>query len=1010
MDEVVVDSRRGRARELTERVTSPDFVGRERELAGLGAALERAADRRPAVVLVAGESGVGKTRLVSELGARARQQGARVLTGDCVDLGDGELAYAPIVGALRGLSPDELGGGAAGLAPLLPQLDAPEAGHESALSQGRVFELLLGLLGRLGESQPLVLVFEDVHWADRSSRDFLSFFVRNARHQRVLLLATYRTDELHRRHPLRALVAEAERAPIVERVAVERFTREEMVAQLTGILGRRPEARLVDELFARAEGNPFFTEELAAAAGRERVPANLADALMLRVEALSSPAQAALRLAAVAGPRVSHGLLERAAGIGPDELVGGLREAVAHNVIVIEPETGAYGFRHALMREALADDLLPGERGPLHAALARALEADPGLSVSPSGVTAELAFHWFAAHNLPAAFSASALAGAEATGLAAFAEANAHYERAIELWDSVPEDVRAAGASLVDLIRSAAEAAHLAGEDDRAAALARRALTLVDADADPMTAALINERLGRYLWVSGNSLDGLESCRAAVALLPHDGDPAGRARVLASEGHLLMLLGRGVEAMAVCEPALAIARAAGARREEGSILATMCAATSFAGALDAGIEYGQEALRIAEDRRDAEEVARAYVNLGETLDRAGRVAEAAKLASDGEVVAIEQGISAIAALLASDEAVRLLRLGRWDDADLAVTRALDVAVGGVHAAAALTGRGLLDVLRGRFDDVADAVEEAQRAQENALGSMWTGPVTIVAAELALWRGDAVAARDEVAAMLDGVDPADEDPFYLTPVYAVGARAGGDLAVAARATGDAEGERAACALADAFVQSAHHVVRPEAFPAGRCPPESRLNVGMAEAERARARGSGGVAAWSELVEGWDAFGMPYAAAYARWRLAEALLAEGGARGDAQSALAAAHAVAVRLRARPLAAELEALARRARLSLETGAEPVVSDGDGAAERVGLTARELEVLRLVAKGETNRSIGRALYISEKTVSVHISRILAKLDARGRVEAAGLALRLGLLDEEEAEAVPEG
>ena len=177
-------------------------MGRERELAGLGAALERATDRRPAVVLVAGESGVGKTRLVAELGARAREQGARVLTGDCVDLGDGELAYAPIVSALRGLSPDELGGGAAGLAPLLPQLDAPEAGYESALSQGRVFELLLGLLGRLGEAQPLVLVFEDVHWADRSSRDFLSFFVRNARHQRVLLLATYRTDELHRRHPL----------------------------------------------------------------------------------------------------------------------------------------------------------------------------------------------------------------------------------------------------------------------------------------------------------------------------------------------------------------------------------------------------------------------------------------------------------------------------------------------------------------------------------------------------------------------------------------------------------------------------------------------------------------------------------------------------------------------------------------------------------------------------------------------------------------------------------------
>jgi DNA-binding NarL/FixJ family response regulator len=184
----------------------------------------------------------------------------------------------------------------------------------------------------------------------------------------------------------------------------------------------------------------------------------------------------------------------------------------------------------------------------------------------------------------------------------------------------------------------------------------------------------------------------------------------------------------------------------------------------------------------------------------------------------------------------------------------------------------------------------------------------------------------------------------------------------------------------------------------------------LNVAVTDAERARAQGSGAAAAWGDVVAGWDAFGMPYAAAYARWRQAEAILAEGGARADAQAALAGAHAVAIALRARPLAAELEALARRARLSLEGDAAPAaVSDGDGAAERVGLTARELEVLRLVAAGETNRSIGQALYISEKTVSVHISRILAKLDARGRVEAAGLALRLGLLDEE-TEAAPEG
>jgi tetratricopeptide (TPR) repeat protein len=748
------------------------------------------------VALVSGESGVGKTRLVAELAARARAQGARVLTGDCVDLGDGELAYAPIVSALRGLDADELGGAAAGLAPLLPQLDPPEAGAESALSQGRVFELLLALLGRLAEAQPLVLVFEDVHWADRSSRDFLAFFVRNARHQRVLLVATYRTDELHRRHPLRALVAEAERAPIVERVALERFTREEIVAQLTGILGRRPEARLVDELFARAEGNPFFTEELAAAATGERLPANVADALMLRVEALSPAAQAVLRLAAVAGPRVSHGLLERAAGLAPNELVAGLREAVAHNIVVSDPETDAYGFRHALMREALADDLLPGERGPLHAALARALEADPALSVSPSGVTAELAFHWFAAHNLPAAFSASAQAGEEAMRLAAFAEANAHYERAIELWDGVPEDVRTAGPSLVDLIRSAAEAAHLAGEYARAAALARRALSLVDAEADPMTAALIGERLGRYLWISGDSMEALAACRAAVARLPQDGDPAGRARVLGSEGHLLLLLGRGAEALEICEPALEIARAAGARREEGRILSTMCAALSYSGALEAGIEHGHQAMRIARERNDIEEITRAYVNLGETLDWAGRIEEAAELAGRGTLSAVEQGIGPLAALLASDQALRLLRLGRWDEADAALATAIDAAISGLTAGAALAGRALLDVLRGRFDEAADSLEEAERSQENALGSMWTGPLAITRAEGALWRGRPAEARDAILAMLDRVEPADEDAFYLTPVLAVGARAAADVAVSARATGNAQAEREA----------------------------------------------------------------------------------------------------------------------------------------------------------------------------------------------------------------------
>jgi predicted ATPase/DNA-binding CsgD family transcriptional regulator len=994
---------------VTQRVTSPEFVGRERELASLVAGLDRAADGRPAVALVAGESGVGKTRLVAELAGHARERGARVLTGECVALGDGEMPYAPIVGALRSVDAetlaDALGGAASGLAPLLPQLGRPDGEGDSALSQGRVVELLLALLGGLAEEAPLVLVFEDVHWADRSSRDFLAFFVRNAGQQRVLLVATYRTDELHRRHPLRALLAEAERAPIVERVALERFTREEIVAQLTGIFGHRPDPRVVDDLFARAEGNAFFTEELAAAPAGERLPANLVDALMLRVEALSPPAQAALRIAAVAGPRVSHGLLERAADLSAEELVAGLREAVAHNVVVSDPDAGTYGFRHALMREALVDDLLPGERGPLHAALARALEAEPELSASPAGVAAELAYHWYAAHNLPAAFAASAQAGAEARRLAAFAEANAHYERAIELWDGAPAEARAAAPSLIDLIRAAAETARLAGEYDRAAALVRRALTLVDAQADPMTAALIEERLGRYLWLAGNSADALEHCQAAVALMPDD-EPASRAHVLGAYAHLLMLLSRGVEALELAEPALALARAAGARRAEGSILATMCAAVAIAGDPAAGIEHGREALRIAEELGDVDEIARAYVNVGETLDYSGNLEESAELARIGMARVLELGMSAIAGLLATDRAMRLLRLGLWDEADAALSAGLDVAPVGVTGSATLADRALLDLLRGQFDEAAERMDEAERAQGHAVGSMWTGPTAATRAELALWRGGPAEARDIIDRLVADLDPNDADPFYLTPVMNVGARAAADLAVAARATGDAEGEAAAIAFGEALVERANAITAPAAFPRGKGPPEAALNAATAAAELARARGAGEVEAWRDVAERWRAFGAPYSAAYAQWRYAEALLSSGGPRADAQAAIVEAHGVAVRLRARPLAGELDALARRARVALgadeaDAGAP---ADGDGAAARVGLTARELEVLRLVAAGQTNRAIGQTLYISEKTVSVHISRILAKLDAGGRVEAAGLAHRLGLLEEAEA------
>jgi predicted ATPase len=219
---------------MAERVSSPTFVGRTEELRRLEAALERAGAGEPAITLLGGEAGVGKTRLVGELAARAEKAGARVLVGGCIELGDGALPYAPIVEALRHLprtlDPASLralaGPAHAELAGLLPELgDGPPglgdpqgmAGH----GQARLFELVLGMLDRLGREQPLLLVVEDLHWADRSTRDLLAFLVRNLRAGRVLLVATYRSDELHRRHPLRPFLAELARSGRADRVELQ---------------------------------------------------------------------------------------------------------------------------------------------------------------------------------------------------------------------------------------------------------------------------------------------------------------------------------------------------------------------------------------------------------------------------------------------------------------------------------------------------------------------------------------------------------------------------------------------------------------------------------------------------------------------------------------------------------------------------------------------------------------------------------------------------------------------
>ena len=475
---------------VLRRVSSPSFVGRAEELALLDSALART----PAFTFVAGESGVGKSRLVSEFEERAE---IPVLVGHCLELGGTTFPYAPIAEALRPLG---------------------ESVPDGA-SQPHVFEALLALLHRLG---PVALVIEDLHWADPSTRDFLVFLVRSARTEPLFLLATYRSDELHRRHPLRPVLAELERAPRVERIALERFTRTEVSEQLTGILGDEPDSGLADRLYARAQGNALYTEELlAASADSGELPATLRDALLGRFERLPAAAQEVVRVAAVAERPIGHALLE--AVLPPDDVIEGAREAVAHHVLVTHPD-GTYAFRHALVGEAIYEDLLPGERTALHAALARAMEGDP------TAAAAELACHWQGAHDLPRALAASVAAGTEARRLHAPGEALRHFEDALALWDRVPDAAERAGMPRSAVLRAAGAAANDGFESARAIALMREAIA--DAEgADRIELARMHSELAHYLRHANQHDASDEEVRRALELLP-DGR-AARARAAA---------------------------------------------------------------------------------------------------------------------------------------------------------------------------------------------------------------------------------------------------------------------------------------------------------------------------------------------------------------------------------------------------------------------------------------------------------------------------------------------
>ncbi|MBE1565893.1 helix-turn-helix transcriptional regulator [Nonomuraea africana] len=906
------------------------LIGRSAELGGLVRVLESAAEGRAGVALVGGDAGIGKTRLATELLAEARKRGFQVMVGQCAELGDA-LPYLPLADALR----DPELADAVAARPILGSLlgDGSTAAPSSGLTQQRLFGSLLGLLADI---QPVVFVIEDLHWADRSTRDLLVFLSRMLQSEQVCVVGTYRTDDLHRRHPLRPVLAELKRLPSVSSVELRPLSPHEM-SDYVASLGDT-DARELGEIVSRADGNPFYAEELfAAVAEGDTLPDGLASLLMSRVEVLSEPGQRVLRAAAVAGRRVEDSLLREVSGLPVGEFEEAVREIVSRGLLLVDGY--GYAFRHALLQEAVYTDLLPGERTRLHAAFAARL-------TSP----AELAHHHLAGHDLAGALAASAEAGRLAERLGAPAEAHRHYDQVLELWERVDDAERLVGETRVAIaMRSALTAAD--SGDNHGAIVRLRAVP---------PSAEAYERLANYLWEMYQPDEAITTAESAVSMAA---EPVVLARALATLARCLAWTHRHAEVEPMGLRALEAARSAGAVDAEASALVTLASAAELRGDWSRAEElFATAAARpsghLAIDLRALFNLTRVHYDLG-------RLEEAAEVADRGVALAAETGLSW--STYGTD--LRFMRFlihyvsGEWDAAEAMAAR-FPIRVGTIPESVLSSFALFIEVARGR-PGVGERLTWLQPFWSDALVTYMSRGL---AAEHALWNGDPATALEHVEAVLDMLEPNDAATLRIagTGLWAMAelgiTEGADDLIARARyaASHGPDGERGEMGL------------------------EGRAWRLRAEAEWGRVHGRSDPDQWREVVSAFS-YGFVYEVARSRWRLSEALLAAGD-RTAAQKEWTLARESAEQLGATPLATALAEFGRRARFV-------------GAGSTGGLTAREVEVLALVAEGLGNREIGERLFIAQKTVSVHVSNILGKLDASTRTQAAAIARRKGLL-----------
>ena len=849
------------------------IVGRSAELQVMSAAYARVRAGHAQVMLITGEAGLGKTRLVEELTGRIRSAagGARVRIGESAPMAGAALAYGPFVAALGNEA---------------EWLLADDSADHMLAARHRLFVRVFELLARLAAGSPLVVVLEDLHWADESSRELLTFLAVRLRTEPVMIVGTLR-EELT--GDVRRWLTELEHRPRVTRLRLGRMAD----AEIAGLVAEEvPAGASPDHMamvVAAADGNPLYARELAHADPGSS-PASITDAVLAKAASHGADARAMIDQVSVADGGMSHDLLAATVKLSETRLLAAARAGVDSGLLVAVGD--GYAFRHALIRQVIYAQILPGKRRRLHRRLAEALAGRPG---SDPGL---LARHWQLAGCPGAAAAAALLAARHAVSVRAYPEAAKNYGLAIELMDWLPE-------TGPDLLEEAARSASWAGDSGQAATWAADALARAD-EAAPMDRARLLERLGRYRWETGDTKAALDAAEQAVVMLDPEPPSQLQARVLAALATWRVLLGEADAALPLVTKAMEVAQQVAADAVYSHGLATLGIIEAEYGDLEDGLADLQAAFTLACRVGSIEDAIRAAANRVYLLYRVGRFAEAVETGRAGRSAVADMGAPpTITTGIGNNAAAALLASGRWAEADELLAELVAESTTNFTRYLQLLQLELA-VGRGDGERAADLVATLRKSPDDP---RLVGSLHACLAEQALANDDLAAAATEVTdglTALSGAEMAEEELRLL----AAGSRLAADLASvlpSARPGEIPDGweERAAT-----FAERAGVIVAGQ--PDGQ--PDLAAFGAMAAAEEARRLGRDTPETWQAVAEAWRVAGWPYREAYARLHEAAAALTA-GRREQATRALTACQSAARELQATPLLTRADDLARRA-----------------------------------------------------------------------------------------------